>query len=124
MNLDVFEKSLKSFWKWMMNSNMSNSSNSVERLRWKWKRICFAPRPFQDGTAKRRRHSTVHVHDSLLSLPVFLCGKGSKGSAVTAVVLGFCTCFRRSTRWRPTQFVATCVRDLVVVIRSFWIFAW
>ena len=23
----------------------------------------FAPRPFQDGTAKRRRHSTVHVHD-------------------------------------------------------------
>ena len=45
----------------------------------------FAP----DGTAERRRHSTVHVHDSDLSLPVFLCGKGSKGGAVTAVVLGF-----------------------------------
>ena len=51
---------------------------------------CFAPLPFSpDGTAKRRRHSTVHVHARQLSLPVFLCGKGSKGGAVTAVVLGF-----------------------------------
>ena len=50
---------------------------------------CFAPLPFfPDGTAERRRHSTVHVHDRLLCLPVFLCGKGSKGGAVTAVSLG------------------------------------
>ena len=47
---------------------------------------CFAPLPFSpDGTAKRRRHSTVHVHARQLALPVFLCGKGSKGGAVTAV---------------------------------------
>ena len=58
-----FWKEFDEFWKWMMNSNMSNSSNSMECLRWKWKRIFFSPRPFQDGTAKRRRHSTVHVHD-------------------------------------------------------------
>ena len=85
---------------------------------------CFAPLPFSpDGTAKRRRHSTVHVHARQLSLPVFLCGKGSKGGAVTAVVFGFCKFLRRSTRWRLTQFVATCARDLVVVIRFLRIFA-
>ena len=55
--------------------------------------LVFAPRPFQDGTAERRRHSTVHVHDRLLSWPVFLCGKGSKDVAVRAVFSGFVLCF-------------------------------
>ena len=38
-------------------------------------------------------------------------------------LLGFLQVFIRSPRWRPTHLSKTCVRDLVGVIRSFWIFA-
>ena len=125
MNLDVFERVWRVFgngW-WIRTCRIHPTVWNV------WdgngRELSFAPRPFQDGTAERRRHSTVHVHDSWLALPVFLCGKGSKGSAVTAVVFWVsCKFLIRSTRWRPTHLSKTCVRDLVVVIRFLRIFAW
>ena len=47
---------------------------------------CFAPLPFSpDGTAERRRHSTVHVHETTCFACFPVWKKGSKGSAVTAV---------------------------------------
>ena len=72
-----------------MNSNNSNSLSGCECMRWEWKRTCFAPRPFQGGTAERRQHSTVHVHDRHLACLFSCVEKGSKGSAVTAVSFGF-----------------------------------
>ena len=63
MNLDVFEKSLKCFFvgRWIRTLRI----HSVDMNVWdgNGRELVFAPRPFQDGTAKRRRHSTVHVHD-------------------------------------------------------------
>ena len=87
---------------------------------------CFAPLPFSpDGTAKRRRHSTVHVHARQLSLPVFLCGKGSKGGAVTAVVFWVLqVSYTLDAVEADPKLGTTCVRDLVVVIRFLRIFAW
>ena len=87
---DACAMSLKSFWKWMMNSNISNSSNWWERLRCEWKRICFCTAAvFKTEQLKQDDIARCMCIDNLLSLPVFLCGKGSEGSAVTAVCFGF-----------------------------------
>ena len=72
--------------------NVTGEFNTVNSPNWMTS-MCgtavFAP----DGTAKRRRHSTVHVHETTCFACFPVWKKGSKGSAVTAVFLGFCTFF-------------------------------
>ena len=86
---------------------------------------CFAPLPFSpDGTAERRRHSTVQVHETtcFACFPVWKRIQGFRSDSRRFwVSFKF---FIRSTRWRPTHLSKTCVRDLVVVIRFLRIFAW
>ena len=84
----------------------------------KWKRTCFfAPRPFFKTEQPKEDDIARCMCMRQLALPVFLCGKGSKGFAVTAVCFWVLHLFKHSTWWRPTQLGTTCVRDLVVVIR-------
>ena len=118
--LDVceFEKKLKEFLMWMW---MVNSTQWIHPTGWQ---VCVAPlsllqteQPKEDDIARCKCMRQ-------LSLPVFLCGKGSKGGAVTAVCFWVLHLFKHSTWWRPTQLGTTCVRDLVVVIRFLLFFAW
>ena len=94
--LDVFGESLKSFWD--VNVNGEFILNEFTQLDDEF--VLHRGR-FQDGTAERRQHSTVHVHRIYFACLVFLCGKGSEGIAVKAVCFGVLFLHTRRGGGRP-----------------------